>query len=131
MSDHPQIDTDIDHIQRSGRDVSTIPAVLSSWLSAVMPDGITRRHRRERHRFQRNVLETIILTGRWVQDGELVTQRWVARVAPTAADVRCFRTTDWITGTTSSGSCFELNSVRCPPCGGWTRRAACWARRSS
>ena len=41
MSDHPQIDTDIDHIQRSGRDVSTIPAVLSNWLSTVMPDGIT------------------------------------------------------------------------------------------
>lgn len=91
MSDHPQIDTDIDHIQRSGRDVSTIPAVLSNWLSTVMPDGITPDVTVESGIDSNGMSsETIILTGRWVQDGELVTQRWVARVAPTAADVPVF-----------------------------------------
>ena len=36
--------------------------------------------------------ETIILTGRWEQDGRPVEQKWVARVAPTAEDVPVFPT---------------------------------------
>lgn len=89
--EHPSIDTDIDHIQRSGRDVSTIPAVLSEWLSTVMPGGI-RPDVTVESGIDSNGMssETIILTGRWTQDGEPVEQRWVARVAPTAADIPVF-----------------------------------------
>jgi len=36
--------------------------------------------------------ETIILTGEWEQDGHPMTQKWVARVAPSAADVPVFPT---------------------------------------
>src|ERR1700751_5543432 len=34
--------------------------------------------------------ETIILTARWEQDGQPITQKLVARVAPTAEDVQVF-----------------------------------------
>ena len=34
--------------------------------------------------------ETIILTGRWTQDGKKVEEKWVARVAPTEQDVPVF-----------------------------------------
>jgi aminoglycoside phosphotransferase (APT) family kinase protein len=36
--------------------------------------------------------ETIILTGKWEQDGQPAEQKWVARVAPSAADVPVFPT---------------------------------------
>ena len=89
--ENPHIDTGIDHIQRSARDVSTIPSVLSNWLSTVMPDGI-RPDVTVESGIDSNGMssETIILTGRWTQDGEPVEQRWVARVAPTTADVPVF-----------------------------------------
>ena len=31
----------VDHLQRSSRDVTTLPTVLSKWLSTVMPGGVT------------------------------------------------------------------------------------------
>lgn len=89
--DRPPIDTDIDHIQRSGRDISTIPALLSNWLSTVMTDGITPDITVESGIDSNGMSsETIILTGRWMHGGEPVEQRWVARIAPTAADVPVF-----------------------------------------
>lgn len=89
--EHPPIDTDIDHIQRSGRDVSTIPVLLSNWLSTLMPDGIKPDIAVESGIDSNGMSsETIILTGRWLQDDEPVEQRWVARVAPTEADVPVF-----------------------------------------
>ena len=89
MTDKPIVETDVGRLQRSGRDVSTIPALLSSWLgtqigtapevtveSGVDSNGMSS--------------ETIILTGRWTQDGKNVEQKWVARVAPTLEDVPVF-----------------------------------------
>lgn len=89
MTDKPSVETDVGRLQRSGRDVSTIPALLSTWLetqigtapevtveSGVDSNGMSS--------------ETIILTGRWTHDGEPVQQKWVARVAPTLEDVPVF-----------------------------------------
>ena len=89
MTDRPSVETDVGRLQRSGRDVSTIPALLSALLetqigtapevtveSGVDSNGMSS--------------ETIILTGRWTNDGEPVEQKWVARVAPTLDDVPVF-----------------------------------------
>jgi aminoglycoside phosphotransferase (APT) family kinase protein len=89
MTDKPSVETDVGRLQRSGRDVSTIPALLSTWLetqigtapevtveSGVDSNGMSS--------------ETIILTGRWTQAGKPVEQKWVARVAPTLEDVPVF-----------------------------------------
>lgn len=89
MTDKPSVETDVGRLQRSGRDVSTIPALLSNWLetqigtapevtveSGVDSNGMSS--------------ETIILTGRWTQEGKKVEQKWVARVAPTLEDVPVF-----------------------------------------
>ena len=89
MTDRPSVETDVGRLQRSGRDVSTIPALLSAWLetqigtapevtveSGVDSNGMSS--------------ETIILTGRCTHDGEPVEQKWVARVAPTLDDVPVF-----------------------------------------
>ena len=89
MTDKPSVETDVGRLQRSGRDVSTIPALLSTWLetqigtapevtveSGVDSNGMSS--------------ETIILTGRWTHDGKPVQQKWVARVAPTLEDVPVF-----------------------------------------
>jgi aminoglycoside phosphotransferase (APT) family kinase protein len=90
VTSQPPIDTDVGHIQRSARDVSSIPTAISEWLSTVMP-GHVRPEVTVESGIDSNGMssETIILTGRW-HDGEAVEQKWVARVAPTAQDVPVF-----------------------------------------
>jgi aminoglycoside phosphotransferase (APT) family kinase protein len=85
------VETNVDHIQRSSRDVTTVPAILSQWLSTVM-DGGTRPDITVESGIDSNGMssETIILTGRWTEDGRPVEQKWVARVAPTDEDVPVF-----------------------------------------
>ena len=102
MTNHPNVETDVGRLQRSGRDVSTVPAVLSSWLSTVMPGGVTPEVTVESGVDSNGMSsETIILTGRWDEDGKQVEQKWVARVAPTDADVPVFPSpTAWIISTT-------------------------------
>ena len=34
------VETNVEHIQRSSRDVTTVPDILSQWLSTVMEGGI-------------------------------------------------------------------------------------------
>ncbi len=93
MTNQPSVETDLDRLQRSGRDVSTVPALLSEWLSTVMPGGVTPDVTVESGIDSNGMSsETIILTGRWVQDGKQVEQKWVARVAPTTEDVPVFIT---------------------------------------
>ncbi len=83
----------VDHLQRSSRDVTTLPAVLSKWLSTVMPGGISPEITVESGIDSNGMSsETIVLTGRWTEDGEAKEQKWVARVAPTEADVPVFPT---------------------------------------
>ena len=91
MSNEPTVDTEVSHLQRSGRDTSTIPAVLSQWLSTVMPGDVAPEVTVESGVDSNGMSsETIILTGRWTENGNAVEQKWVARVAPTAEDVPVF-----------------------------------------
>ena len=83
----------VDRLQRSSRDVTTLPAVMSKWLSTVLPGGATPQVTVESGIDSTGMSsETIILTARWEQDGQPVTQKLVARVAPTAEDVQVFPT---------------------------------------
>ncbi len=93
MTNQPSVERDLDRLQRSGRDVSTVPALLSEWLSTVMPGGVRPEVTVESGIDSNGMSsETIILTGRWDEDGKKVEQKWVARVAPTAEDVPVFIT---------------------------------------
>ena len=81
----------VDHLQRSSRDVTTVPALLSQWLSTVMDGGISPDITVESGVDSNGMSsETILLTGRWTEDGKPVEQKWVARVAPTAEDIPVF-----------------------------------------
>ena len=92
MANEPAVE-DVSRLQHSSRDVTELPAVMSQWLSTVMPGG-TKPDVTVESGIDSNGMssETIILTGRWEADGEPVEQRWVARVAPTAEDVPVFPT---------------------------------------
>ncbi|ORA33961.1 phosphotransferase family protein [Mycobacterium aquaticum] len=82
---------DVDRLQRSSRDTSDLPAVMSQWLSTVMPGGVAPEITVESGVDSNGMSsETIILTGRWSEDGEVREQQWVARVAPTDDDVPVF-----------------------------------------
>jgi aminoglycoside phosphotransferase (APT) family kinase protein len=92
MPNEPVLDQ-VDRLQRSSRDVTTLPAVLSQWLSTVLPGGAQPEIIVESGIDSTGMSsETIILTARWDEDGRPVTQKWVARVAPTAEDVQVFPT---------------------------------------
>ncbi|MGV0814280.1 phosphotransferase family protein [Mycolicibacterium boenickei] len=94
MANEPAVDApveNIDHLQRSSRDVTTLPSVLSKWLSTVMPGGVTPEITVESGVDSNGMSsETIMLTGRWEENGEPREQKWVARVAPTKDDVPVF-----------------------------------------
>ncbi|BBY54675.1 phosphotransferase family protein [Mycobacterium koreense] len=93
MPNKPTIETDIARVQRSSRDVTAIPEVMAHWLSQVMSAGVTPQVSVESGVDANGMSsETLILSGRWSQDGTEVQQRWVARVAPADADVPVFRT---------------------------------------
>lgn len=90
MATEPAVE-DVGRLQRSSRDVTTLPKVLADWLSTVMPGGITPDITVESGIDSNGMSsETIVLTGRWIQGNEPVEQKWVARVAPTSADVPVF-----------------------------------------
>jgi len=90
VANEPAVE-DVSRLQHSSRDTTTLPAVLSEWLSTVMPGGIAPDVTVESGIDSNGMSsETIILTGRWEQDGRPVEQKWVARVAPTAEDVPVF-----------------------------------------
>jgi aminoglycoside phosphotransferase (APT) family kinase protein len=95
VANEPAVDNvavqNVDHLQRSSRDVTALPAVLSGWLSTVMPGGVAPDITVESGVDSNGMSsETIILTGRWTEDGAPREQKWVARVAPTDADVPVF-----------------------------------------
>jgi aminoglycoside phosphotransferase (APT) family kinase protein len=80
-------------MQRSSRDVATLPGIMSAWLSTVMPGGTAPEVTVESGIDSNGMSsETIVLTGRWTDDGQRVEQKWVARVAPSTADVPVFPT---------------------------------------
>jgi aminoglycoside phosphotransferase (APT) family kinase protein len=82
---------DVGRLQRSARDVSTLPGLMSQWLSTVMPGGTTPQVTVESGVDSNGMSsETIILSGRWEADGERQEAKWVARVAPSQEDVPVF-----------------------------------------
>lgn len=90
MATEPAVE-DVGRLQRSSRDVTTLPTVLAEWLSTVLPGGVTPDVTVESGIDSNGMSsETIVLTGRWHHDGAEVEQKWVARVAPTQADVPVF-----------------------------------------
>ncbi len=92
MAPEPAVDN-VDHLQRSSRDVTTLPTVMSKWLSTVLPDGATPEVTVESGVDSTGMSsETIILTARWQQDGHPIEQKLVTRVAPAAEDVQVFPT---------------------------------------
>ncbi|WP_068270643.1 phosphotransferase family protein [Aldersonia kunmingensis] len=92
MASDPTIE-DVDRLQRSSRDVTTLPAQLGRWLSTVLPGGVTPDVTVESGIDATGMSsETIVLSATWLEDGETVEQKWVARVAPSADDVPVFPT---------------------------------------
>jgi aminoglycoside phosphotransferase (APT) family kinase protein len=82
---------DVSRLEHSSRDLSTLPDVMSRWLSTVMPGGVAPEITVESGVDANGMSsETIILTGRWDEDGQPREEKWVARVAPTAQDVPVF-----------------------------------------
>lgn len=92
MANDPAVE-DVSRLQHSSRDSSTLPAVMSQWLATVLPGGAVPTVTVESGVDANGMSsETIILTGEWEQDGITTTQKWVVRVAPSAADVPVFPT---------------------------------------
>lgn len=90
MATEPAVE-DVSRLQRSARDVSALPDVVSQWLSTLMPGGTTPQVTVESGVDSNGMSsETIILTGRWEADGTQREEKWVARVAPTNEDVPVF-----------------------------------------
>lgn len=90
MASEPAVE-DVSRLEHSSRDLSTLPVVMSQWLSTVLPGGpapeITVESGVDANGMSS---ETIILTGRWTADGQTQEQKWVARVAPATEDVPVF-----------------------------------------
>jgi aminoglycoside phosphotransferase (APT) family kinase protein len=92
VANEPAVE-DVSRLQRTSRDVTTLPSVMSQWLSTVMPRGTAPDVAIESGVDSNGMSsETIVLTGTWEQDGRSAHQKWVARVAPSEADVPVFPT---------------------------------------
>ena len=90
MASQPTVE-DVGRLQRSSRDVTTVPAAISRWLSTVLPGAVTPQVTVQSGIDTTGMSsETIILTGRWDENGTPVEQRWVARLAPSTEDVPVF-----------------------------------------
>jgi aminoglycoside phosphotransferase (APT) family kinase protein len=78
-------------LQRSSRDVTTLPDRLASWLSTVLPGGAVPDITVESGIDSNGMSsETIVLNAEWTEDGEVQKHRWVARVTPAAEDIPVF-----------------------------------------
>jgi aminoglycoside phosphotransferase (APT) family kinase protein len=92
VANEPAVE-DVGRIQRSSRDTTAVPSLISRWLSTVLPGGVTPEVTVESGVDSTGMSsETIILTVRWPENGQRVEQKLVARVAPTAEDVPVFPT---------------------------------------
>ncbi len=81
---------DVGRLQRSSRDMTNVPVRLSQWLSTLL-DGATPEIAVQSGVDSNGMSsETILLSGHWLDAGARVEQKWVARVAPTEADVPVF-----------------------------------------
>jgi aminoglycoside phosphotransferase (APT) family kinase protein len=90
MGTEPAVE-DVSRLQHSSRDVSTLPSVISQWLSTLLPGGVAPKITVESGVDANGMSsETIMLTGRWDEDGQQREEKWAARVAPTTEDVPVF-----------------------------------------
>jgi aminoglycoside phosphotransferase (APT) family kinase protein len=90
MPSEPAVE-DVSRLEHSSRDLTELPAVMSQWLSTVLPGGAVPEITVESGVDSNGMSsETIILTGRWEEDGQRREQKFVARVAPTQQDVPVF-----------------------------------------
>jgi aminoglycoside phosphotransferase (APT) family kinase protein len=90
MPSEPAVE-DVSRLEHSSRDLTALPEVMSKWLSTVLPGGATPEITVESGVDSNGMSsETIILAGRWEEDGEQREQKFVARVAPTQQDVPVF-----------------------------------------
>ena len=91
MANEPTVETEVSRLQRSARDMSALPAALSQWLATVLPSGADPEVTVESGIDANGMSsETLILSGRWNDHGTPVEEKWVARVAPTVADIPVF-----------------------------------------
>ena len=70
MPSEPAVE-DVSRLEHSSRDLTALPEVMSQWLSTVLPGGATPEITVESGVDSNGMSsETIILTGRWDEDGE-------------------------------------------------------------
>ncbi len=78
-------------LQRSSRDVTTLPDRLASWLCTVVPGGAKPQITVESGIDSNGMSsETIVLNAVWTDGAEQKKQRWVARVTPADEDIPVF-----------------------------------------
>jgi aminoglycoside phosphotransferase (APT) family kinase protein len=93
VASQPAIDRDVGRLQCSSRDVTTLPAVMSQWLSTVLPGNATPRVTVESGMASNGLSsETIILSAEWLRNDVPNHEKWVARVPPGVDDVPVFPT---------------------------------------
>lgn len=85
----PTVETEVGQLRRSSRDTAAVPALLAGWLAPLL--GTTPEISVESGVDSNGMSsETLMLSGRWTEDGTPVEQHWVARVAPGTDDVPVF-----------------------------------------
>ncbi len=89
MATEPTVE-DVSRLQHSSRDLAALPTVLSKWLSTVAPGGAPAVTVESGVDANGMSSETIILSVLWNETDPAEPERYVARVAPTAADVPVF-----------------------------------------
>lgn len=70
--------------------MSDVPAALSDWLATMLPGSSPQVSVDGGIDANGMSSETILLSGRWQEDGHDTSARWVARVAPGETDVPVF-----------------------------------------
>ena len=82
-------------MQRTSRDASTVPGLLEGWLAGLLPAGADP-HVTLHSGIDANGMssETLVLDAAWTEDGEAREGKYVARVAPSEADVPVFPSYD-------------------------------------
>lgn len=89
MATEPAVE-DVSRLQRSARDLSTLPGVLARWLSTVQPQPDPQVEVHSGIDANGMSSETIVLSVDFTRDGRTPADRFVARVAPAATDVPVF-----------------------------------------
>ncbi|GAT15464.1 phosphotransferase family protein [Mycolicibacterium thermoresistibile] len=94
MATEPAVE-DVSRLQRSARDLSTLPGALARWLATVQPGSDPRVQVHSGIDANGMSSETIVLSVDWRRrDGgraeQRAPERYVARVAPAATDVPVF-----------------------------------------